>query len=201
MNVLPCLSACLSLSLFCIHILTAYSTSAIHENCRSEMCTNGEKECRRKREESGRRSGAVTKCSLIILHSLSSHPVSLHPSLIPFCLSSDCIFSARLPVLFTSSLLLASPFPSHAHFLSFSSLLFLVFFLLLLLFLGRREEEWRVTMATASWLQATCRLVYGERERERWRERATEGSLPFTISTFLFINPMKIPKPTVNSFC
>lgn len=30
--------------------------------------------------------------------------------------------------------------------------------------LGRREEEFRVAMATASWLQAICSLIYSGRE-------------------------------------
>lgn len=147
---------------------TAYTTLAIHKKRNPD----------RMRQEVGGTSAAVTKCSLIILHSLFFHPASPCPPLPSSPPPSHLNFP---PHLSARPLLLASLPPP-------------------LYFLGRGEEEWTVTMATASWLQATCSLVYRER-RAKERERERRGvSLLLSGPNFFFllINVTKRPTPWLN---
>lgn len=194
-----CLSACLCLSLLCIHTLAAYSTSVIHENCRSKR--RGQRERVQEEDEGGGGGGAVTKCSLIILHSLF-----FHPPFPPFCL----LIKLHLLSFFFFSVHV-SPLFFWLHFHSFTLFFFaFVFFFFLLFFFWRggrrrrREEEWRVAMATASWLQATCSLHHSVRKRERdgvkERRRDVSSSLShLCFFVFLSTNPNeKTENPTGN---
>lgn len=142
----------------------------------------------------------VTKCSLIILHSLFFHPPSA-----PFCL---LIKLHLLSFLFFFLSVRVSPLFFWLQFNSFTLFFFfaVVSFFFLRFFLGggrrrRREEEWRVAMATASWLQATCSLHHRERKRERdgvkERWRGVSSSLSqLCFFVFLSTNPNeKTEKP------
>lgn len=71
-------------------LTTAYSISVIHENCQGKMCRDG-----------GTKKGkweadAVTKCSLITLHSLFFHPVSSTPPSLAFSLFSTSFLPVTL---------------------------------------------------------------------------------------------------------
>lgn len=171
----PCQSVCLPALHSHLHCLQCFSHSWKLPEREVQGRGDGEQE-----EEEGKwEVGAVTKCSLIIFHSLFFHPVSLHLPLLSSRLSSSCIFPLLL-LLFTSLLRLpSSSFWRHFHSLPlfssrycFFSLFFCFFF-----FLGRREEEWRVAMATVSWLQS---YLFAGLQRKRANE--TDGRVRDWVS-------------------
>lgn len=136
----------LSLRLLCIHIFTVYTASAIHENCQSEKCRDGETV---QDEEEGKwEEGALTKCSLIILSScIPPYSSALIPSFLKLHFLHLSTTTAAVFFYFV-----------WLHLLSFSTTTVSLFFFFF--FLGRREEEWRVTMATARWLWSYLSTVY-----------------------------------------
>ena len=134
-------------------------------------------------------------------------PFIILPSSIPSILSFNQTTSSLLLLLLcpcVSSLLLASLSLIHSLVLCCCFFFFSFSFFLEGGRRRRREEEWRVAMATASWLQATCSLHHSVRKRERdgvkERRRDVSSSLShLCFFVFLSTNPNeKTENPTGN---
>lgn len=126
----------------------------------------------------------VTKCSLIILHSLLFHPPSA-----PFCL---LIKLHLLSFLFFFLSVRVSPLFFWLQFNSFTLFFFfaVVSFFFLRFFLGggggqRKSGELPWQQLAGCKLPVRC-ITGKERERERWSEREMEGCLLLSLSTVFF---------------
>lgn len=134
----------LPLSPFFIHIFTAVTTLVIHENCQNDSGS------------AGWAGTAATKHSYYPSFMIfpSCFPPSFFSSIVSVLKLPFCSSFVSSPPLHAPILMLLICFPS-VHPDEFSTTPSV---------LGRREEEFRVAMATTSWLQAICSLISTGRE-------------------------------------